>query len=54
MFEVPEPITYALPEQIGDYELFVGRKKRFDYFLEDWYQFLINNKALIPAIVARS
>jgi hypothetical protein len=51
MFEVPEPITDALPEQIGDYELFVQQKKKFDYFLEDWYHFLINNKALILAIV---
>jgi len=33
MFKMPEKIIYALPEQIGNYDLFVGRKKEFDYFL---------------------
>jgi len=52
MFTRPETITYALPEQIGDYELFVQRKKEFDYFIEDWYRFLINNMAVNRAIDA--
>jgi len=34
MFTVPEKIIYALPEQIGNTELFVGRKKEFDTFWE--------------------
>ena len=53
MFTMPEKIIYALPEQIGNTELFVGRKKEFDYFLGDWYDYLINNIALSQAIVAR-
>ena len=53
MFTMPETITYALPEQIGDYGLFVGRKKEFDYFLGDWYYYLRNNLAQSQAIVAR-
>ncbi|MBP6961212.1 MAG: hypothetical protein KBC39_07445 [Thermotogae bacterium] len=53
MFTMPETITYALPEQIGDYGLFVGRKKEFDYFLGDWYYYLRNNMAQSQAIVAR-
>jgi len=52
MFTRPETITYALPEQIGDYELFVEQKKEFDYFIEDWYRFLINNMAVNRAIAA--
>jgi len=50
---MPERIIYALPEQIGNYELFIGRKKEFDYFLGDWYHFLMNNVARSQAIVAR-
>ena len=53
MFTVPEKIIYALPEQIGNTELFVGRKKEFDYFLGDWYDYLVNNMAQSQAIVAR-
>ncbi|MDD8041416.1 MAG: hypothetical protein PHT42_07035 [Thermotogota bacterium] len=53
MFTMPETITYSLPEQIGDYGLFVGRKKEFDYFLGDWYYYLRNNMAQSQAIVAR-
>jgi len=52
MFTRPETITYALPEQIGDYELFVEQKKEFDYFIEDRYRFLINNMAVNRAIAA--
>jgi len=50
---MPEQITYALPEQIGNTHLFVGRKKEFDYFLGDWYYYLENNTAQSQAIVAR-
>ena len=50
---MPETITYALPEQIGNTDLFVGRKKEFDYFLGDWYYYLQNNMAQSQAIVAR-
>ncbi len=53
MFTIPETITYALPEQIGNTHLFVGRKKEFDYFLGDWYYYLENNIAQSQAIVAR-
>jgi len=53
MFTMPETITYALPEQIGNTDLFVGRKKEFDYFLGDWYYYLQNNTAQSQAIVAR-
>ena len=50
---MPETIMYALPEQIGNTKLFVGRKKEFDYFLGDWYYYLENNMAQSQAIVAR-
>jgi len=53
MFTMPETIMYALPEQIGNTKLFVGRKKEFDYFLGDWYYYLENNMAQSQAIVAR-
>ena len=53
MFTMPEKIIYALPEQIGNTELFVGRKKEFDYYLGDWYYYLVNNMAQSQAIVAR-
>jgi hypothetical protein len=53
MFTMPETITYALPEQIGNTNLFVGRKKEFDYFLGDWYYYLEKNMAQSQAIVAR-
>ena len=53
MFEMPKTITYALPELIGDTNLFVGRKKEFDYFLGIWYNRLIANIAQSQAIVAR-
>ena len=35
MFKMPEKIIYALPEQIGNYDLFVGRKKNSITFLEN-------------------
>ncbi|HOX65333.1 MAG TPA: hypothetical protein PLB79_05935, partial [Thermotogota bacterium] len=50
---MPEKITYALPELIGNTELFVGRKKEFDFFLGVWYNRLIGNIAQSQAIVAR-
>ncbi len=53
MFRMPEKITYALPELIGNTELFVGRKKEFDFFLGEWYDRLIGNIARSQAIVAR-
>ena len=53
MFTMPETITYALPELIGNTDLFVGRKKEFDYFLGVWYNRLIGNMAQSQAIVAR-
>jgi len=53
MYTMSETITYALPEQIGNTNLFVGRKKEFDYFLGDWYYYLQNNIAQSQAIVAR-
>ena len=53
MFKIPETITYALPEQIGNTELFVGRKKEFDFFLGEWYERLMGNIARSQAIVAR-
>jgi len=33
---MPEKIIYALPETIGNPDLFVGRKAEFDFFLGDW------------------
>jgi len=30
---MPEKITFALPEQIGNTDLFVGRKKEIDHFV---------------------
>jgi len=53
MFEMPKTITYALPELIGNTDLFVGRKKEFDYYLGVWYNRLIGNMAQSQAIVAR-
>jgi len=53
MFVWPETITYALPENIGNTDLFVGRKKEFDYFLGEWYDYLQTNMAQSQAVVAR-
>ena len=53
MFKMPERIEYALPEQIGNPELFVGRKDEFDFFLGDWYKYLVKNFAQNQAIVSR-
>ena len=33
MCRMPEKITFALPEQIGNTDLFVGRKKEIDHFV---------------------
>ncbi|MFW6263729.1 MAG: hypothetical protein ACOC34_06825 [Thermotogota bacterium] len=38
LFKMPKKMVYALPEIIGNMDLFVGRKKEFDYFLGIWYQ----------------
>jgi len=53
MFKMPERITYALPEQIGNPDLFVGRKEEFDFLLDDWYMTLEGNFAQNQAIVSR-
>ncbi|HPE70545.1 MAG TPA: hypothetical protein PLF96_14605, partial [Thermotogota bacterium] len=53
MFPMPEQITFALPEQIGNTDLFVGRKKEFDFFLGDWYDYLQKNFVLSQALLAR-
>jgi len=53
MFKTPEKIIHALPEQIGNPKLFVGRKEEFSFFLGDWYQYLENNFAQNQAIVSR-
>ena len=38
MFQMPKKMVYALPEIIGNTDLFVGRKKEFDFFLGQWFQ----------------
>jgi hypothetical protein len=53
MFRMPEKIKYVLPEQIGDPDLFVGRKVEFDFFLGDWHRYLEKNIAMNQAIVSR-
>src|SRR6056297_2736241 len=53
MFTMPEKIEYALPEQIGEPELYVGRKKEFQYFLGDWYRLVEKNFAQNQAIISR-
>src|SRR6056297_671946 len=53
MFKMPEKIVYALPEIIGNTDLFVGRKKEFDYFLGDWYKYLEKNFPQNQAIISR-
>jgi len=53
MFKMPEKIEFALPEQIGEPDLFVGRKKEFDYFLGDWYRLVEKNFAQNQAIISR-
>ncbi len=53
MFVWPEKITYALPETIGNTDLFVGRKKEFDFFLGNWYDYLQAKMASSQALVAR-
>src|SRR6056297_1353900 len=53
MFKMPKKIEYALPEQIGEPELFVGRKKEFYYFLGDLYRLVEKNFAQNQAIISR-
>ena len=53
MFKMPKKIVYALPEIIGNTDLFVGRKKEFDYFLGDWYKYLEKNFPQNQAIISR-
>src|SRR6056297_1852413 len=53
MFKMPEKIIYALPEIIGNTDLFVGRKKEFDFFLGDWYKYLEKNFPQNQAIISR-
>jgi len=53
MFKMPEKIEYALPEQIGNPDLFVGRKEEFDYLLGDWYMTLEGNFAQNQTILSR-
>jgi len=50
---MPKKIVYALPEIIGNTDLFVGRKKEFDYFLGIWYQDLEKNFPQNQAIISR-
>src|SRR6056297_2274089 len=53
MFKMPEKIIYALPEIIGNTDLFVGRKKEFNYFFGVWFQDLTKNFAQNQAIISR-
>jgi len=53
MFKMPKKVEYALPEKIGNPELFVGRKEEFDFFLGDWYMTLEGNFAQNQAILSR-
>src|SRR6056297_1177879 len=53
VFKMPEKIIYALPETIGNPDLFVGRKAEFDFFLGDWYHYLEKNFTQNQAIISR-
>jgi len=53
MFKKPEKIEYALPEKIGNPNLFAGREEEFDFFLGDWYMTLEGNFAQNQAILSR-
>ena len=53
MFKMPKKIEYAMPEKIGNPELFAGRKEEFDYFLGDWYNYMEGNFAPNQAILSR-
>src|SRR6056297_2406473 len=53
LFKMPKKMVYALPEIIGNTDLFVGRKKEFDYFLGIWYQDLEKNFPQNQTIVSR-
>src|SRR6056297_618423 len=53
MFQMPKKMVYALPEIIGNTDLFVGRKKEFDYFFGTWYEDLEKNFPQNQAIISR-
>jgi hypothetical protein len=53
LFKMPKKMVYALPEIIGNTDLFVGRKKEFDYFFGTWYQDLEKNFPQNQAIISR-
>jgi hypothetical protein len=53
MFKMPKKIEYPLYENIGNVELFTGRKKKFDHFLGEWYKDLEKNFAMCTAILSR-
>src|SRR6056297_2949507 len=53
MFKMPEKIVYSLPEIIGNTDLFVGRKKEFDFFLGQWFLDLEKNFAQNQTIISR-
>jgi hypothetical protein len=50
---MPEKTEYALLEQIGNPNLFVGRKREFKYFLGDWYRMMEKNFTPNQAIISR-
>ncbi|HOM55450.1 MAG TPA: hypothetical protein PKW46_07860 [Thermotogota bacterium] len=53
MLRIPKKLNFALEEQVGPPELFVGRQKEFSWFLGGWYDNLIRGKPKSQAIVAR-
>ncbi|MFW5887348.1 MAG: hypothetical protein ACOCUH_00980, partial [Bacteriovoracia bacterium] len=53
MFKMPKKMVYALPEIIGNTDLFVGRKKEFDFFLGQWFLDLEKNFAQNQTIISR-
>ena len=53
VLNIPEKLEYALEEQVGPSDLFIGRKKEFSWFLGGWYESLIAGKPKSQAIVAR-
>jgi hypothetical protein len=53
MFKMPKKIEYALPEKIGNPDLFVGRQDEFNFFLGDWYMTLEGGFAQNQAILSR-
>lgn len=53
MIEIPKSIENALPESIGNPDLFTGRKREFSWFLGKWFEYLKTDGAMSHAIVAR-